>query len=497
VAGRPAAQVDVMYNGFRRILETRCIVLIAVILVSVMSVRASLSGFWTDECYTIHAINLSYTEILNYLINADAHPPVYYYFTKALCDVFGYTPFVFHMSAFIPYVLVVIADLTLVRKTFGNEICLTVLICASLLTSSFSNIMEVRMYELALFFMVLFAVFAYRVQTSEDTCALTPNSIILGFVSIFASYTHIFCAIGIGMFLVCMLVTSYRWRRGIFKQVLVSFLIFAAACFPVAIYAASRFDRFPEDFWIVGFPPVWVILGYLFGKKEFVFISAVFAVLLGLFLFREFTGKTNRWTDMLEERTGERPSQDGIFALLCILSILLTILLSYIVTVTVRPVFSTRYLYPLSIFVWLTLGISIMRYREKMKILAAVLLTIIVVSVPMNVYDTMKEIDMEEETEETLDATEFIGPGDYVIDEATNPVIVEYYYGIPLEDIADVKYGQFTTDYIREGCENWLFLYFHIDQKTIDALSAAGYGYETVLEDGHLNKYRVNIYRIV
>jgi hypothetical protein len=355
---------------------------------------------------------------------------------------------------------------------------------------------EVRMYELALFFMVLFSVFAYRVQNSAEERAFTPDAIILGFVSLLASCTHIFCAIGIGMFLVCMLVTSFRWKRGIFKQVLVAFLIFSVACFPVAIYAASRFDRFPEDFWITGFPPAWEVFGYLFGKKEFVFISAIFTVLLGIFLVREFTGKRNRLTDMLEE-SDDRPSSDGIFALLCMLSILFTILLSYAVTVAVRPVFSTRYLYPLSIFVWLTLGICIMKYRDGLKILAAVLLTIIVVSVPMNIYDTMKEIDMEKETAETLDATDVISPDDYVIDEATNPVIVEYYYGVPLDNIADVKYGQFTTDYIREGCQNWLFLDYPIDQDIIDALAAAGYGYETVLENGHLNKYSVNVYRIV
>lgn len=483
-------------SGLGRILETRNIVILAVALVAVMSVRSVIDGFWTDDCYTIHAVNLSYAEILNYLINADAHPPIYYYFTKALCDVFGYTPFVFHMSAFIPYVLIIIADLTLVRKTFGNGICLTVLVCASLLPSSFSNIMEVRMYELALFFMVLFAVFAYRVQTSTESRALTPDAVILGFVSIFASYTHIFCAIGIGMFLVCMLVTSFRWRRVIFKQVLVAFLIFAMACFPVAIFAASRFDRFPEDFWITGFPPAWEVFGYLFGKKEFVFISAVFTVILGIFLVREFTRKRNTLTDMLED-SEERPSSDGVFALLCILSILFTIILSYIVTVAVRPVFSTRYLYPLSIFVWVALGMSIMKYRDGLKILAVVLLAIAVVSIPMNIYDTMKEIAMDRETAETLDATDMIGPGDFVADEATNPVIVEYYYGIPLDDIEDVKYGQFSPDCLREGCQNWLFLYDHIDQATIDALAAAGYGYETVIEDGHLDKYRVNVYRII
>ena len=485
-----------MELGIRRILETRSIAILAVILIAVMFVRALSDSFWTDECYTIHAINLSYGEILNYLIEADAHPPIYYYFTKALCDVFGYTPFVYHMSAFIPYVLIVVVDLTLVRKTFGNEICLTVLVCASFLTSSFSNIMEVRMYELALFFMVLFSVFAYRVLTSSDGRALTADALILGFVSILASYTHIFCAIGIGMFLVCMLFTSFRWKRDSFKQVLVAFLLFAMACFPVAIYAASRFDRFPEDFWITGFPPLWEVFGFLFGKKEFVVLSAVFAVLLGIFLIREFTERQDRLTDMLEE-TEEHPSPDGVFALLCILSILFTIILSYVVTVAVRPVFSTRYLYPLSIFVWLTLGISIMKYREKLKILTVFLVAVIVLCVPMNIYDTMKEIDMDRETAETLDATEMIGPGDFVADEATNPVIVEYYYGIPLDDIEDVKYGQFSPDCLREGCQNWLFLYDHIDQATIDALAAAGYGYETVLEDGHLNKYRVNVYRIV
>jgi hypothetical protein len=227
-----------------------------------------------------------------------------------------------------------------------------------------------------------------------------------------------------------------------------------------------------------------------------VVLSAVFAVLLGIFLIREFTERRDRLTDMLEE-TEEHPSPDGVFALLCILSILFTVILSYVVTVAVRPVFSTRYLYPLSIFVWLTLGISIMKYREKLKILAVFLVAVIVLCVPMNIYDTMKEIDMDRETAETLDATEMIGPGDFVADEATNPVIVEYYYGIPLDDIEDVKYGQFSPDCLREGCQNWLFLYDHIDQTTIDVLAAAGYGYETVLEDGHLNKYRVNVYRIV
>ena len=479
---------------FQQILDTRNLMFLAVILAAITIVRCFDSNFWTDECYTIHAIHLSYGEILHYLLTADAHPPTYYYFAKVLCDVFGYTPFVYHMTAYIPFVLILIVSLTLVRRTFGNETAFVVMVCGALLTSSFKYATEVRMYELALLFMLLFAVYFYRVMESDDSRLLTKDTLLLALFTVLASYTHIFCAIGIGMFLMIALPVVFRWKREKFKHALLAFVVFGAACFPVAIYAASRFDRFPDDFWITGFPPLWEVYGYIFGQKEMVAVTAVFTVILALVLYHLFgKGKCDVCERYLEPAE-ERPSVDGIFLLLCISSILATILLSFIVTVAVRPVFSTRYIYPLTVLVWLSLGICITKFRDRFKILGLVTLVILVFVIPMNVYDGLKEMDTISETDDTLSRLH-IGHDDFVATDSANPVTIEYYLDVTYENIMWMK--DFNTDMLRTDVDNWLILWDHIGEAEIQMLSDSGHGYETVLEDGHIGKYQANVYRVV
>ena len=133
------------------------LVLYALLFISINATRLFYNNFWGDESYTILLSRESYSDLMYYTEYTDNHPPLHYLYVKFMCDLFGQDPFVYNLTSYIIYVLVIILSLTLVRKYFGIAAAAIVITLASILNTSLFYITEVRQYQLAL--LLIFAVF--------------------------------------------------------------------------------------------------------------------------------------------------------------------------------------------------------------------------------------------------------------------------------------------------------------------------------------------------
>ena len=76
------------------------------------------NSFWGDESYTIQLVKMNFFRMC-FTTAKDVHPPLYYFFTQILYHIFGNHGYTYHLSALIPYGIILVLACTVVRKWFG------------------------------------------------------------------------------------------------------------------------------------------------------------------------------------------------------------------------------------------------------------------------------------------------------------------------------------------------------------------------------------------
>lgn len=76
------------------------------------------NSFWGDEGFSIGLAQMNVFEMLQ-VTAADNHPPLYYLFTQLLYHLLGNHGYVYHLSALIPYGLILILACTVIFRQFG------------------------------------------------------------------------------------------------------------------------------------------------------------------------------------------------------------------------------------------------------------------------------------------------------------------------------------------------------------------------------------------
>ena len=108
------------------------------------------NAFWGDEGYTILLARLPVSDMIR-ATAGDVHPPLYYLFTKGLYCLFGNNGVTYHLSAWIPYVLIIGLACTVIRREFGVITAGFVVVFDSLMNEAITHNAEARMYTLAAF----------------------------------------------------------------------------------------------------------------------------------------------------------------------------------------------------------------------------------------------------------------------------------------------------------------------------------------------------------
>ncbi len=460
-------------------------------------------NFWYDETFSIELVTHPLSEVLHGTA-VDVHPPLYYIILWVFCQIFGHTAAVYHAVSLIPYLGVLILSLSWVRKRFSINTSLILVTLASVLETSIMFNVQARMYAWGEFFMLLSFLSLYEILKENKTAYY----VLFTLGSLCAAYTHYYLLIAVAFFYVVLIITAFMRKKTYFKKVLLTCIATVLVYLPWLFVLLDTFGRTSDSYWIERVPFMVESLAFIYADgKPFGYIMA--AILFGLTVWftlvkfnilseKEENGKTKITFSFKNIKFNTK----GVWLFAGLFCIFGTILTGTLVSHLFRPMYITRYIFPVGVVAWLMAGVVISKLKYKNQLTAllmAVVLTVCLIAHTnslINIYNNHKLLD------KTLAATsEKISEGDMIFAENSHYElgVAKYYYpGVNCSTISPESFSDILEEKGRpEGStEYFLFLYEEISEEFTTALAAQGYSYEAVFENGNVGTYGVSIYQI-
>ena len=324
------------------------LIVFAAVMASFHFIRINYNVFWVDTAFSVDLIRLPFKEMLE-ATSVNEHPPFYYIFGKIVLTLFGDHPYAFRASAYIPYVLILVLALTYVRKNFGYAPAFLIAGFSSFTPTSIVYVMETRMYELGCFLTLASFISMHLLFTRKK-----GNRIIYWICfylfSIMTAYTHYYLTIAVCVMYLCVIIYCIKERREL------------KICFGVSVFAIlsylpwlgvmlNNFGVRADDWWAGGYSHFDETMREIFALKRF-YIPAIILMAFSL---------TSAFISLRKENDKSRKQELFArfwFILSGILMIFITFGAGAVVSELVRPLFLSRYIYPLASIGWLLFGIG-------------------------------------------------------------------------------------------------------------------------------------------
>lgn len=328
--------------------------LINILIASIAILYISLifnDSLWGDEAYTMMMLKTSFVDIVK-ATAMDVHPPLYYFIAKIFTFVFGYSVSAVKIASITPVILTMFFVKSKAKKLFkenANLITVIFVLLIGLSPRAISMAVELRMYTWAMFFVTCSGIYAYELYKSEQN----KKALILFILSgLAASYTHYYAAVTeciIYLFLIINLLISNKkdWK---------TCLIFSGATIigylPWLPIFIKQFSSVRGGWWLTTFnsDSILSIIKYLFnGDLVYFYLIIVATVIVGL----------------ISSIKSKKKDHDIWFAVMAILSFVITVGIGCIASILIRPVFVERYMYPSAGIFFLGLSIVICKSEYK------------------------------------------------------------------------------------------------------------------------------------
>ena len=395
--------------------------LYALVLFAMHFVRIFDNSFWGDEGFTIRLVKASFYRMCR-LTAGDVHPPLYYFFTQILYHIFGNHGYTYHLSALIPYGIILVLACTVVRKWFGMIPAAVLVTLSSFTSSAILYNVEARMYSLgALCVLAAYLAFyqIYKENRLFDWC-------VFGFTSLCAAYTHYYALLSVAFFYLMLLPLWFKGKE--FRKRILYLYGGTVLGYIIWLILPLRhsFQRTAEDWWLTDYAGFWSCLKLMFGSSWLVIVFL--AALVGglLCLFGVLHAKD---APAATYRQGLPLSNECLLMLAGVVSIAGTIGIGMAMTYLIRPLLVPRYLFPLASVAYLMLGLCIQQLPAR-RVLAGLLVAVtLFFGVPnwWKVYQHEQALD-----EGTAQGLSVIEPAEnsviYTNDDSLNWTLLEYYY---------------------------------------------------------------------
>ena len=457
-------------------------VLYVIGLVLLNLIRIFDNNFWGDEAYTILLLKSNWIEMINMTAN-DVHPPLYYIISKIICSVVGFNGIGYHFSSFLPYILMIILAVTIVRKLYGEIASGVFISFASLLRSSLMYNVEVRMYSWGALFLLMSFLSMYRILQDNK-----KNSwIIFTISSLAAAYTHYYCLLSVAFFYIALIMYTVIRKKENINRIIFVCITTVAAYLPWLSVLFKTFQRTStsKGFWQVEIPSFIECIRYMFDGRFDVILVLIFLISVSEFFIRTFLKH--------ETDNGEIIEKFWVFS--GILSIIGTSLVGIAVSYFIRPMFITRYLYPVSTIAWLTFSISIAKCKLKQLYVISTLILLWGYGFPHYLVLYRYEYQSNKNLEKTLALTcEKIESDDMILSDVSHIAwtISKLYY--QENEVEFLDWDNFIT--IEPNKDYWFILEEELDNVTGEKISKANADYDLIVEDGVLGTMNVWIYKV-
>lgn len=308
-----------------------CITVFIILLYAVINLYISYrnQAIWFDEAYSLAMFKRSWPEIISFT-SKDFHPPLYYFIVKAPLSIFGYSTLLARVLSIIPSLLTMYFGAKFLRENFGNytSFVFLALFYCSIGLMAYSQ--EIRMYSLAMFFVSLNFLSAFSLVQKPTL----KNQISYTFFLVCTFYTHYYAAVIVGIGFLFLLYSSLICKTVKLKHILHIFLISTLLYLPwIYMVVFEQFKDASSDFWISSFQwnDLVIYVGSIFKTG-----SVISSVLLAtaymciLFLSLKLPHKS------IKEK----------FLLAGFLSVAGMVIFGIALSLTVRPLFISRYITP-------------------------------------------------------------------------------------------------------------------------------------------------------
>lgn len=483
-------------NG--RIIIHWLIVVYTVLLVVMNFIRIFDDNYWLDEAFTVVQSRMGLWEMVGNTAE-DVHPPVYLFWVKILCLLFGEYGWVYHLSGLIPYIVLIIIAYVVVRKEWGNVCYLLFISFASLLKSSLTFTNEIRMYYLgALFVFVTFL--AMRMILTKNRIR---DYVIFGIASMLAAYTHYYCLISVSIMHVLLLCSVFIVARKSTIRAFITSVCFGISYLPWLFVLIKSFKRTKDDYWMSQIPTVKSCLLYIFDSSYLfsliMFLCSLIAILT--YYITKFNLVTIEKGKGLCVRKINLSRDVCDCELLCEMSGWITYVGTFIVgigvSIVVRPMFITRYLFPVCCICWLLTSIAISKLGNMKFWLIPILGGSLLLSGIVNYSDIYNhEKDQCFRLKKTINnVSSQLSKDDILLtDEASlDKKIFECYF-------PDNRHFLCTLDIVDSFEKNktyWLFWTVgEFDTQILEAINNKHFSMDLIVKDGNIGTCDTNVYKL-
>ncbi len=314
--------------------------LFALLMAGLHVVRINFNTFWVDTAFSVDLIRLPFIEMLK-ATSVNEHPPFYYLFGKAVMLILGDHPYAFRASAFIPYILILVLALTYVRKNFGYAPAFLIVGFSSFTPASIVYVLETRMYETGCLLTLASFLSLHMLFTKKQGKRIIYWILFFAF-SIMTAYTHYYLTVAVCIMYLCLIVYCIREKTEL-KECFGFSVLAILSYLPWLGIMLRNFGVRADDWWAGGYSHFDETMREIFGLKRY-YILALFFIVFAL--VKAFTAKKKDFGRFW-------------FILSGVLMIFVTFGVGALVSELVRPLFLSRFIYPLASVGWLLFGIGI------------------------------------------------------------------------------------------------------------------------------------------
>lgn len=469
------------------------------------------NSVWGDEGLVVIACRLSFADLISYVI-LNGHTPFHYVVAWSFVKVFGESGFVYHLSATLPYFIILLLSVTIIKKWFGIKTSFIFITFCSLLKCSTILNLEIRVYAWCSLFCLISFLFAYKIYFTHKF----KYFVLLGIFASLAAYAHYFSLASIGLIyfgILLKIAFQYKFSKyyeyikffvasGTFLVLFIPWIIYVkhvkqevisdyhiaeaswSSCFNFIFSSAPKFTSIFLFF-------LWLTIPIVYYCKKFNLFNLTKSsdsVLSINFCYNNLSFKCNcsRYIYWL---------LTGYFAVLG------TIIASQMFSIIFFPITIDRYLYVCFIIAWLILAIELSSICKSKYVFAAVLTTIILLLSPYYVKTSYTEYNNNSLLSKTLSKTKsIITKKDFIYTDIVHfawTVSESYFPKIPHQLFGHEEWwGPIELPHLDEQTTYYLFLSQPITQSIQNNLKLQNRSADLIVDNGYIGTGAVWVYYV-
>ncbi len=489
--------------------RTKAILVIsyALILTAHHLLRVFDNAIWYDEATAILKTRIPTFSGMLVSVMRVGHTPFHYAFIWLCCHLFGESGVVYHLSAFIPYLITIAVIITVVRKWFGNQAAIILLTFCSLLECAITYNLEIRMYTWCQLFTLLAYLMAYGIYTTGQR----SYYLLMPLFASGAIYSHYFGVASMGLLYLVLLIYAYCVNRKMALQVggsgFAALLLFA----PWVLYSQLSKGEVIHN-WSIYDTNWYQCFEFIFHSHYSMLLLTSFGLVTLIALLYELgiitIGRTTNGQHA-QRQLGINlfPAQlqltpEWVWMISGIVAVFGTIVAARAFGYFCFNIICLRYFFPTFIMVWLVFGMSIAKCPLSNLWTTLLVAFIWVTCYPSLLRTISTERANNRRVAQTLAATKEISNDTLYTTQAHFSHYISVFYPSAISK-HEHFFGSHPRAKIRElpqinkSVKNWLFITEPINKVITDALTQQGLLAKLILQDGYFGEGKLWIYRIL